>query len=178
MKKETIDTLKRRGWSPEDIDDTEKIIEERRASDKSRTSLFTSRILYWAVIFLMILGNFIISLLLVPFLLVLNKLAMDVVVVILGFSFGLFFNILILDIEHISKRHHLIAGISIPLLALINIIAMTRLANALNDVLRTSTMRGSPITVSLLYVVAFMMPYLWSVFVKKKIDISYKKQEL
>ena len=175
MKKETIRSLKRKGWSEDEVNKAEKIIQARKIQDKSRTSVYTNRILYWTVIFVIIIGNFMISLMLVPFLLVFNKLAMDVLVVVVGFAFGALFNLLILDIEQVSKRHHLIAAIIIPVLALINISVMTTIANALNEVLRTSTIRESPITVSVLYVVAFMLPYLWSVFVKKKVDIAYKK---
>ena len=53
---------------------------------------------------------------------------------------------------------------------------MIKAANALNEVLRISTVRENPITVSILYVIAFMLPFLWSVFVSRKIDIGYKKK--
>jgi hypothetical protein len=176
MKKETIKQLKRKGWSPEDISGAEKIIESRTLKDKSRTSVYSNRVLFWTVIVVIIFGNFIISLMLIPFLLVLNKIAMDVVVVVIGFVFGALFNLLVLDVEQVSKKHHLIAGIAIPVLALINIGVMVKVANAMNDVLRVSTVREDPITISILYVVAFIIPYLWSVFVKKRIEFGYKRK--
>lgn len=170
MKKETIKSLKRKGWSEEDIQKAEKIIEARRVSDKSRSIAYSHRVLYWTVILVVIIGNFVISMLLVPFLLVLNKLALDVLVVVLGLAFGSLFNLLITDIAYISKRHHVIAGITIPVMALLNISVMVHMANAINEVLRISAMRGDPITISIIYVIAFMAPYLWTVLVKKRIS--------
>jgi len=173
MRKETIKSLKRKGWNEEDIENAEKIIESRKSKDKSRTFAYSSRVVYWTVIALMVIGNFAISLMLIPFLLVLNKLTMNIVVVLIGLSFGSFFNLLIMDIEQVSKKQHIIAGVIIPVLALINIAVIVRIANSINEALGISIVREGPITISILYIVAFMLPYLWSIFVKKRIDFGY-----
>ena len=131
MKKETIRLLKQKGWSEEDVKKAEKIIESRRMIDKSRTHVYSNRVIYWTIIAVMVLCNFIISLLFVPFLLVLNRLAMNVIIVIIGFAFGSLFTLLILDVEYVSKTQHFIGGIIIPVLALINISLMTNITNSL-----------------------------------------------
>ena len=175
MKKSTIELLKKKGWSEKDILEAEKIISSRRLIDKSRGAVYSNRVLFWTVVFVIVLGNFIISILFVPFLLALNKLTLNILAVIIGFAFGSLFNMLILDVENVSKKHHLIAGIMIPALALINISVMISIANAINDVLKINMVKEDPITISIFYVVAFMVPYLWSVLVKKRIDFAYNK---
>ena len=67
MKKEAVKELKRKGWSEEEIIKAQKIIEARKMQDKSRSHPHSNRILYWSIIFVIIIGNAIISLLLVPF---------------------------------------------------------------------------------------------------------------
>ena len=176
MKKETIKRLKRKGWSEEDIRKTQKIIEERMLHDKSRSLIFSNKVVFWAVIFVIILGNFIISMLFIPFLLLLNKIALDITIIVIGLAFGALFNLVVVDIRYIEKKHHLIAGLTIPVLAFINLSFMVKATNALNEVLRLSTARENPITISIIYVIAFMIPFLWSVFVSRKIDIAYKRK--
>ena len=44
-----------------------------------------------------------------------------------------------------------------------------KISNALNAVFEITAERGDPLTVGALYVVAFLLPYLWTLFVKKKI---------
>lgn len=176
IRKETLKQLKRKGWSEEDILKAQKTIDERTLHDKSKSIIFSSRVVYWTVVFVIILGNFIISMLLIPFLLVLNQITLDVLVVIIGLAFGSLFNLVVTDIKHIERKYHVIVGLLIPILAFVNLSFMIKAANALNEVLRISTVRENPITVSILYVIAFMLPFLWSVFVSRKIDIGYKKK--
>ncbi len=169
MRKETIAQLKKKGWSLDDIRKAEDIIASRAVKDKSKTTHHFERVLYWTVILVIIIGNFIVSLGITPILLAMNQAAVDVIIILLGFAFGLLFNLLILDLEFVSKKHHLIALVIIPLAALINLSVIVNITNAVNDVLQISNVRNNPITMSVLYVLAFLAPYLWTVLVKKKI---------
>jgi hypothetical protein len=173
MKEETIAELKRKGWSAAEIQKAEQTIRERKMMDKSRTSVFSNKIVYWMVIAVIVLGNFIVSILLIPFLLVLNRLALNLVIILLGFAIGLLFNFLINDVEHIGKKHHLLAGFLIPILALVNISVMINVANAINSALSIGALKEDPVTLSIMYVAAFILPYLWTVFVSRKINIAY-----
>jgi hypothetical protein len=105
---------------------------------------------------------------LIPFLLVLSRGYVDVIIVIIGFSFGLFFNLILRDIEHISKAYHAIAGFGIPAIALLNFFVMTTMANAINNVLKLSIVREDPFTIAAVYTVAFILPYFWTFWIKKK----------
>lgn len=174
MKKESKELLRKKGWTAEEINHAERVIEERSMHDKSKSMVFSNRLVYWAVIFLMIIGNFMISMLLIPFLLTLNTLALDVIIVVMGLGFGALFNLVIVDVSHIDKKHHLAAGIIIPVLAFVNLFFMVKASNALIDVFGLGIVRDSSISISVLYVIAFMIPFFYSVF-SKKIDLSYKE---
>jgi len=168
MKKKEIRRLKEKGWPEEDIKKAADIIERRRREDKSRTYTSMNRVIYWSAIVVIVLGNFIISMFLIPFLLVLKKLSLDIVIVTIAFAFGLLFNLLVTDIEHVERKHHLFAVIMIPLIALINFIIMVNVADSLAEAMNLSVVRENPYFISALYVGAFILPYLYTLIIKKE----------
>ena len=168
MKKRSVRRLKEKGWSEEDIRKTEEIIERRRREDKSRTYISMNRVLYWSAIVVIVLGNFVISMFLIPFLLVLKKITLDIIIITIAFAFGLLFNLLVTDIEHVEKKHHLFAAIMIPLIALINFVMMVNVANSLGNAMNLPVTRQNPYFISLIYVVAFVLPYLYTLIIKKE----------
>ena len=143
MKNHTTKLLKKKGWVEEDIKKAEEIIAARRLKDKSKTLGHASNILYWSVFVLIVIGNFIISMALIPFLLVLSRGYVDVIIIIIGFSFGLLFNLILKDIEHVSKTHHVVTALIIPVIALMNFYVMTTVANAINNVLKLTVIRDA-----------------------------------
>ena len=169
MKKEVKNELVKKGWSKEDIKKTERVIEARKTQDKSRSIIHTNRLLFWGMLFVMVIGNALVSLVLIPILLVLTKLTADIFIFIIGFAVGLWFNLLVWDIEHLTRKHHLIAVLMIPCLAVVNLYAIVRISNAINDIFVITNIRENPLIISAVYVIAFLLPYLWTVFVKKKI---------
>ncbi|MBD3354759.1 hypothetical protein GF361_02115 [Candidatus Woesearchaeota archaeon] len=170
MKKERKTELMKKGWSKEEIKNAEDIIEDRKLHDKSRSMLRLDRILFWGILFMMAVGNALVAFILIPLLLVFNKLVMNLFVIVIGFSIGVLFNFLIWDIEeHLTRKHHLIAALSIPILALFNMYFIVKASNAINILFDISEVKGDPVTVSALYAIAFLLPYLWTLFVNKKI---------
>lgn len=160
MKKEVIRKLKKKGWSEEDILKAHSIIEARKRLDKSRTLPYMNRTLYWMAFFVIIIGNFLVSLILIPILLVINKFGLDLIILFLGLALGLLFNLLITDIEYVDVRHHIIIGVIIPAIAIINFFFIVHVTNWLNSILKISIVRPAPYTVTLLYVAAFLAPYI------------------
>lgn len=166
MKRHTITRLKRRGWSEEDIAKAQLIIKARQIHDKSVSIVHANRILFWTAFIIIIIGNLLISIFLVPFLMVLNRQGIDLVIVVLGIAFGLLFNFIITDIEYLSKGHHYTAGIVIPLVAVINFFIITRLANSFAKLLGLGV-RHDPYTISIIYVAAFIAPFVIDRIIKK-----------
>ena len=125
-------------------------------------------ILFWTFLFITIIGNFIISVVLVPILLVMSKIYLYLIITFIGFSFGFVINSIIKSIEKIERRHHIIAGLLIPVLALINVVIFTKLSNDLIKLMDLKTPQHNPIILAIIYVIAFTLPYLVGQYLKFK----------
>jgi hypothetical protein len=159
--------LLEKGWSEQDINKAIQIIEAAKENKTSRTKLIDS-IVYWAVLIVTIIGNLILSIILIPFLLALSKIQLYVIILIIAVTFGFLFDLLIRDIEHLEQKHHIIAGLFIPALAIINVFFMVRFANHLMGVMRLSNVQQNPLVVGFVYTIAFILPYLVNKFVLRK----------
>ena len=162
MKKEVIRKLMQKGWSKEEILKAYSIIEARKRTDKSRTLPHMNKTLYWMTFFVIIIGNFLVSLTLIPIMLVINKFGLDLIIIFLGLAIGLLFNLLITDIEHIDTRHHIAIGVAIPVVAILNFFFIVYVTDWLNKILKISLVRPAPYTVTLLYIAAFLAPFIIS----------------
>ena len=105
------------------------------------------------------IANFMISVILIPFLLVMQDIYLYAVVVVLGLVFGFIFNFLITDIEHLETRHHVFAGTFIPLIGIIDIFIMITISNDIARVFKLMT-HSNALYVAIVYVVSFMLPYI------------------
>ncbi|MFH1399586.1 MAG: hypothetical protein ABIG95_05745 [Candidatus Woesearchaeota archaeon] len=114
----------------------------------------SARILYWLVLLMLGLCNFLIFLALVPFMLFLSPSHLLIIFASIGLVFGLIFSFLINDIEHLQPRHHVFAALFIPAIALINITVLMGAASILNGEVVSAK------AASLLYVVMFALPYM------------------
>jgi len=158
-KKELGESLLEKGWSKEEVEKAlETLYREEPKKEKHRKKM--NRILYWSTLILVIIANTIVSIVMVPFLLVLSHASLYFIVAVLGLTFGALFNLLIRDIEHVDPRHHVIAGIFLPTIAIINIYVMVNFANRFNEALQISPIHQNPIIVSAVYVIAFLLPYI------------------
>jgi len=168
--------LRRKGWTNQEVMHADNVIKNSNLIDKSRAAASSNKVVFWSVIFVIIIGNFILSLLFIPFLLVMHKIAVDVIIVVVGLAFGTLFTMLLFDVEGISNKNHAVAALLIPILALVNISVMVKVSMAISDYLNINVVNDDPISISAIYVIAFMMPYLWAVFVKKKINLGYSEK--
>jgi hypothetical protein len=133
--------------------------EKQTAYDKSM-----NRIHYWLTLLILTICSFMITIILVPFLLVLPNSLIYIIVLVLGFLFGLIFTFIVLDLEHLEKHHHIFAGFFIPLVALINMLILVALSKKIGNVLKIAILPRDPLIISLLYIVAFILPYLFYSF--------------
>jgi len=158
--KDLASRLRDKGWTQKEIEHAIEVIGQSK-TQKSKIAIISDKIVYWIALILAIVGNIILSVVLIPFLLVLNSIQLYLFVVILASSFGLLFSQLLKDIEGLDRAHHVIAGIFIPALALINVYVMVNLANYLDKIFRLSKVTHDPIIISLVYVVFFTFPYIF-----------------
>ena len=159
--------LGQKGWSKKDISKTVRIIEQAKANKHPKIKILDMSV-YWISLVIAIIGNFIISISLIPVLLALNNLPMYAVLITIGMSFGLLFELLIRTIEHLETKHHIFLGIMMPLIAIINVIIIVAFSNNLEKIINIENPH-SPLLVGIVYALAFMLPYLiYQLFLKNK----------
>ncbi|MBW3014715.1 hypothetical protein KY335_05775 [Candidatus Woesearchaeota archaeon] len=156
--------LKKRGWTDAEVKKALSIMYSKGARESIHAPRM-NRIMYWAALILAIIGNFMVCVALIPVLLVISDITLVAVIFLVGISFGALFTILIKDIEFVDPRHHVIAGIFLPALAVIIMFVTIRLTNKI-VAKQTSTifLQHNNIMVPIVYVIAFMLPYLISIF--------------
>src|SRR3989344_6224525 len=157
---DVISKLREKGWSEEEV---MKALELIHAEDKKEKHIHMKKsmniTLYWMVLLILTLANFFISIVMIPFLLVLETFQVMIILGAVGIVFGLVFNHLIRDIEHVETKHNVAAAIFIPSLAIINIFVVVTVANAMAERLRFDAWEN-PVLIAAIYALAFVLPYL------------------
>lgn len=150
--------LEEKKWAKTEIDKVLKVAEKARRS-QSRTLNHATLILSLSVI---ILGNILVSIALIPPLLSLDGVFLYGVIALVGLSMGLFFEILTRSID-LDRQHHVAFSILMPSLALITVLVIVVYANALDFSLGIRN-EHNPYWISLTYALAFLLPYLYYKF--------------
>ena len=158
--------LKEKGWSAQDISKTIKIVKE--AKEKKHPAIkFLDKLVYWVALAIAIIGNFIISIALIPSLMALKSTQLFLIIAALGISFGLLFELLIRSIEHLETRHHVFLGVLMPSVALINIFIITLVSNNLVEIFKIDNPHN-PYIIGIVYAVAFISPFVFYKLIMKK----------
>ncbi len=147
--------LLRKGWKDEEIHNAERILERETQHD-----VFFSKIVFWSALLVIIFANVIVALVLTPFLIVLNASLMYLLTAVLAGSIGFVYNFLITDIGHLEKKHHVLAGIIVPILALANTFVMVMVSNRFIQELKINNPQHNPWIIGGIFAVAFIAPYL------------------
>ncbi len=140
-----------------------KQIQEQRKVEFGKTP---HNIVYWSTLLLLLVCNFVISIVLIPFILALTGFKFYLLIILLGFIFGFLFNILIQDIEHIGTHHHVFAIIFMPLVAVINIMIMIGVANKIAEIIGLLIYQD-PFLPALVYTLVFLLPYAGTMLLKE-----------
>ncbi|MCH8067022.1 MAG: hypothetical protein IIC69_00395 [Nanoarchaeota archaeon] len=153
-----------KGWGKGDINKAVKII-ERAKKNKHPQIKILDRFVYWFSLLIAIIGNLFITISLIPVLIALKGPQLYLVIITLGFAFGLLFELLIRSIDNLETSHHLFLGIMIPIIAVINFIIVS------NNMGRLVGLESpqDPIIVGSIYAISFILPYIsYQVFLKNK----------
>lgn len=132
--------------------------EHHSAVCKSQLIRFVDFSLYWVLLVVAILANFVLSVTLVPFLMTMEGIALYSILFIIAVTFGFLFSQILHAIELLHPRQHLVLGILIPSIALINFAILTLLSNKLIIALQLNTAAHNPWVVGLVYVVGYGLP--------------------
>ena len=169
--------LKQKGWTDQDINRALEIMyaKEQANSSVNQYTQSGSRILYWSALIVAIVGNILMSLVLIPFLISTQGFTLYMMISVIGLVFGFLITVLLRDIEHIDYKNHIVAGVFIPALAIINVYVMVSLSNKIANTIsstNTSFYQHNPIIISVVYVVAFMLPYFfYKILDMRKADV-------
>lgn len=174
MPKTLHERLLEKGWTQEEIEHTTRILNSG-VDDAKQSALNKGShpILYWAGLIVAIIGNLLLSVTMIPFLMILSSMQLYIILGIVGVVFGGMFYVILKDIEQVDQSHHVMAGIFIPAIALITVYIMTGVANRFNELIKNPN-EHSQIILSIVYLVCFSMPYL---FYKFK-DILFQRKRI
>ncbi|MBU2560878.1 MAG: hypothetical protein KKD17_01170 [Nanoarchaeota archaeon] len=165
--------LLEKGWSEDEIERTMQMMysDEKREKHAHFVSA-THPVIYWVGLVVAIVGNLLVAVTLIPFLMILNSTQLYVILGIVGFVFGSMFNLIIKDIEHVDQTHHIVAGVFIPAIALITVYIMVSVANRFNEVINNPNPHNA-IVLSAVYLITFSAPY----FVYKIKDFVWERKQ-
>lgn len=124
-----------------------------------------SRLHYFTMLMMLTIFNFLLFLALVPLMIIIKSALLMLILGGIGLVFGMFYLYMIRDIEHLRPKHHLFAGLYIPLISVLNIIALFFIGRLLEN------KGGYDIThllySSAIYAVMFILPYAIAVFFER-----------
>ena len=153
------DKLTKKGWSQREIDKTIKILDSAE-SKKSEKIKFLDEVLIWISLFVAVVGNFVLSVVIVPFLIIMSGIALYATIFCFGAAFGMLFTIILRNMARFEQKMHILAGLFIPVIGLINVYILARMSNKLISLLQLKTSEHNPLLVSVMYIFAFLLPYL------------------
>jgi len=153
-----VEKLRKKGWSEKDI---YKAIEIINNSERYKPEVIKKidKLAYWSTLIVAIIGNFIISIVLIPFLILLKSFPVYLIIAIIALPFGFLFQLIIKDVEKTIKKRYIMLNIFIPAIAIINMYYMTSFSNYLNSLFGLPPIKHNPLLVGLIYVIAFVLPY-------------------
>jgi hypothetical protein len=109
--------------------------------------------------------NVLVSGVIIPMMFMIHGLALICLVFIIALFFGWIFYILIKNIENMEVHHHIIAGLFIPAIALVNVFIIVNIGNRIIQTNMPKLLTiplADPLQVSMVYAIGFTVPYLLS----------------
>ena len=155
MKHSKKTQLSGKGWTEEEINKAEQALERAEKHD-----VHFSKMVFWSALIVIIFANILVSLILIPFLVALKSTILFAVIIIMGGVIGFLYNFLITDIGHLEKKHHILATIIVPVIAVANMLVMVTVANRFILDIKANNPPHDPLIVSFLFLGAFILPYI------------------
>lgn len=150
------EALLTRGFTKDEARKTVKILEQGK-----NKSIFEQADTWmnYVLLIVAIIGNMIIAIMLVPFLLAFKTIPLYVTIALIASLFGYLFATIIKSLDEKAKGG-VIAGIFLPAIALVNSYFMVEFANFVTTTLTLPNKIHSPITITAIYTLAFVTPFL------------------
>jgi hypothetical protein len=165
--------LRKKKWTKREIRKAVQILDSAQYK-KTPLVRFFDIISYWIALLIAIIGNLLVSVVIVPMLIALKGISLYFTLFFVGISFGALLYTVIRMVEAIDPKKNLIAGLFIVALAVINIYIITGLTNKLELQMGITANIQEPVLISIFYAVGYLIPY---VFFLVKEQLS-KRQSL
>ena len=161
--------LQKKGWTEEEISKAESILDISKHHD-----IHFSKIVFWSALAVIVIGNILVSLVLLPFLIVFKSWLLYGFFSVIALVMGSLYNFLITDIGHLEKKNHIIATIIIPIIAIVNLVVIVLISNNFISRLPVDNVPHNQWVLSILFAVAFVLPFLfhklWKGIKEKKVN--------
>jgi len=113
---------------------------------------------FWSALIVIIFANLIVSLMLIPFLVFLTENALYFIVSLLSLCIGFLYNLLITDLGHLERKHHILASIIVPFIAVANLVIMVSAANQFEIQLGINNPHN-PWKIAIIFAIGLMIPF-------------------
>ncbi|PIN69654.1 hypothetical protein COV93_04605 [Candidatus Woesearchaeota archaeon CG11_big_fil_rev_8_21_14_0_20_43_8] len=133
-----------------------------------QTTYSSHRFLYWSGLAFILVINFLIAIILLPLILILKGYMIYFIVGGIGILFGVIFDFLIRDLEHLEKRHHLFAATLIPIIGILDLMIINFVSKNLAVIFKVK-ISHNPLVAGSVYILAFMIPFAYSLLIRKDV---------
>ncbi|RMF54513.1 hypothetical protein D6745_05110 [Candidatus Woesearchaeota archaeon] len=155
--KELVRRLEKKGWIREEIEKV-CVILKRAQINKSKGIRVFEHFAYWLVLAIILIGNGIISLSLVPLILVFDDFNLYITIIVAGLVFGVLFDSLLSDAS-LTNHHYILNMIMLPVIAAVIFVLITIITNYLGLILELNVPMHNPIMVGIIYAIAIILPH-------------------
>ena len=164
MKKElSMDT-----WTDEHISKTAELIHKAKSNRPSHVKVL-DHIIPWISLLLIIIGNFAVTVALIPFLMALNQVPLYLMLILIGGAFGFFLELIIGHIQHLEKKHHhALTAVLLFIIVLINVSFIVKFSNSIVQFFPIQNIEHNPWIIASVYSLSFLAPYFFYQVIKKK----------
>ncbi len=131
-----------------------------KAAAKENLAKESHRVLYWSILVVLGLASLLLTFVLVPLILFVNPIFTYLTTLFFGLLFGFVFAFLIMDLNHLQRKHHILLSLYIPAVSVLMVYLMVVLAKGVSEKLGI-TILANPIIVAFFLLFSFVLPYLF-----------------
>lgn len=148
--------LRLKGWSEEEIAQTERVL-ERAEARKHPAIAVLDQVVYWLLLLVVIVGMAAFAIQVIPLILILDATTLAFILILMGISLGTLFTVVVQDIHWMSRAHHGFTLILLPVAAIAVFFLVLRYAGR-----TATTMAQHNITVvAVIFAAALLVPYIY-----------------
>ena len=158
MVENMIERLRAKGWTPDEIADALRVMNQAQ-SQKSKTIRAMDRCAYWGLLFIILIGHFVVSVIMIPFMVFATPLYVYAMILVIAATFGALYDLILYDINTIEGSTQFMPGLLLPALAIINIYVSISLATSLAIKVGAPISGSAPFIIGAMYLLGVMAPY-------------------